>query len=62
MTSSELLIDALTKFGDSEPNGILIIWTDEDGNVQMTANTTYAHAMGMAEYAKLATFRAMTTK
>ncbi len=62
MTSSELLIDTLTKFGDSEPDGILIIWTDTDGNIQMAANTTASHAMGMAEYAKLATFKAMTPK
>lgn len=62
MTSSDLLIETLTKFGESEPIGTVLIWTDVNGDIQLASNATLSHVMGMCEYAKLATFGAMVPK
>lgn len=62
MTSSDLLIKTLEKFGDSEPIGTVVIWTDIDGDIQFSSNVSLSHIMGMCEYAKLATFQTMEPK
>lgn len=62
MTSSELLIDTLTKFGTSEPTGVVVIWTDEAGDIAVVSNCAMSSVMGMTEYAKLATFKEMVPK
>jgi hypothetical protein len=59
MTSSELLIDTLTKFGTSEPTGVVVIWTDEAGDIAVVSNCAMS---SVTEYAKLATFKAMVPK
>ncbi len=61
MTSSELLIDTLTTFSDTEPTSILIIWINTAGEIQVASNCGAISMMGMSEYVKMATFRAMST-
>jgi hypothetical protein len=62
MTSTDLLMKAMEKFGDSEPVACLIIWTDINGDIQFASNSPMSHIMGMCEYAKLATFQTMEIK
>lgn len=59
MTGSELMIDTLTKFADAEATSVVIIWCDDNGDVQATSNTTKTHIMGMCEFTKLSTMRSM---
>lgn len=59
MTGSELMIDTLTKFSDAEATSVLIVWTDANGDISVTSNCSMSSVMGMAEYAKLATFATM---
>lgn len=62
MTSSELMIDTLTKFGDAEAAAVIVIWTDTNGDVQAVSNASKTHVIGMCEFTKLSTFRTMEPK
>lgn len=62
MTSSDLMIETIAKFSDAEATAVLVIWTDENGDIQATSNATKTHIMGMCEFAKLSTFNSMVSK
>lgn len=62
MTSSDLMIDTLTKFSSSEATTVTIIWTDENGDIQAVSNATKTQIMGMCEFTKLSTFAGMVPK
>jgi hypothetical protein len=54
MTGMETLISVMEKFGQhGEPEDILIVWTDTNGNVCLKANCSHTQTAGMARYAEL---------
>jgi hypothetical protein len=53
MTGTEMLIEAMTRWGEhSEPNAVLLVYTDTAGEVWMKTNCSHTQTVGMAEYAK----------
>ncbi len=51
-TANETIIRAMEEFGISEPKGIVIIHTDESGELVINGNTGKCLALGMIETAK----------
>lgn len=53
MTSAtEVLIDAMDSLKAGEALAMLIVWTDENGNLSIRMSCTSSHAIGLAVYAK----------
>ena len=53
MTGTEMLINVMEKFGQhGEPEAVLVVWTDTNGDVCIKSNCGHTHTVGMAEYAK----------
>jgi hypothetical protein len=53
MTGTEMLIDVMSKFGEhGEPIAVMVVWTDENGDICIKTNCVHSHTVGMAEYAK----------
>lgn len=51
-TATETVMKTLETFGEAEPKGVVIIHTDVNGEVIITANTNKCNALGMIETAK----------
>ena len=51
-TASELCMEALDDFSQSEPIALLIIFTNEAGQIAVKSTCSASHAIGLAEYAK----------
>lgn len=62
MTSSDLMIETISKFSSSEATSVIVIWTDDNGDIQATSNATKTQIMGMCEFTKLSTFNSMVPK
>lgn len=62
MTGTELLIAALDRLKESEPEAMLIIWTDENGDISILSNAPNSHIIGLGEYAKHSALAGMTLK
>lgn len=52
MTASETLIEVMSRFQNAEPEAVLIVWTDADGEVCCRSNCSHTKTIGLAEYAK----------
>lgn len=53
MTSAtEVLIDAMDSLKSGEATAMLIVWTDENGNLSIRTSCVSSHAIGLATYAK----------
>jgi hypothetical protein len=53
MTGMETLISVMEKFGQhGEPEAILIVWTDTNGDVCIKTNCSHTQTVGMARYAE----------
>ncbi len=59
MTSSELLIDTMSTFGDAEPTNIMIVWLNEKREIQVAGNCGAIQMIGMCEYVKQGTIEEM---
>lgn len=46
-TATETVMKALEEFGEAEPKAVIIIHTDVNGQVVLTANTLKCTALGM---------------
>ncbi len=46
-TATETIVKIMEKFGEVEPRSVVIIHTDIDGQVVITANTNKTNALGM---------------
>jgi hypothetical protein len=53
MTSTEFFVETMESWGKhGEPKAILVIFTDEAGDITVTGNNcSYSHGMGLAMYA-----------
>lgn len=51
-TCTDILIETLEDFGQSEPQYVLIIFNDDEGNITIKGNPPASMAVGMTEYAK----------
>jgi hypothetical protein len=51
-TATETLVHALERFGEDEPESVIVIWTTESGDVIVRANVGKCMALGMMEMAK----------
>lgn len=51
-TASETVIAVMEEFSKCEPKGVVIIHTDEEGAVVITANINKCQAVGILETAK----------
>lgn len=51
-TCSEVLFAALEEFAKSEATSVLVIFTDEGGDLVIMRNANDSHALGMCEFAK----------
>lgn len=51
-TASQLLIEVMEGFGESEPRGILVLYTNEAGELNITANVGRSESIGLLEIAK----------
>lgn len=62
MTGTETLINVMEKFGQyGEPEAVLIVWTDTNGDVCIKTNCANTHTVGMAEYAKTFALKILLT-
>lgn len=52
MTGTELLIEILERFGESEPTSVLVVWGNENDDICMKSNCLSTATIGLAEYAK----------
>ena len=53
MSPTELLIEALERFGSAEPIDCIIVYTDEQGQIQWRSNTRHhVVQIGMLELCK----------
>ena len=53
MNGTEMLINVLEKFGQhGEPEAVLLVWTDTNGDVWIKTNCANTHTVGMARYAE----------
>lgn len=51
-TCTDILIETLEDFGQSEPQYVLIIFNDDEGKITIKGNPPASMAVDMAEYAK----------
>lgn len=51
-TATEVLIDTMNSLQSSEATAILIVWTDENGNLNVRTSCVSSHAIGLARYAE----------
>jgi hypothetical protein len=51
-TGTDALIEVMEKWGESEPKALLVVWTDEDGNISVHTLGACTQAIGLAAYAK----------
>jgi len=51
-TGTELLIEVMENFSAAEPTAAMIVWTDEDGNINMKTNCLNSHSLGLAVFAQ----------
>lgn len=58
-TPSETLVSALEDFGQSEPKNVIVIWINEDGdlNWSKSAPLGFSETVGMLECVKAAQMR-----
>lgn len=54
MTASDLLMDVLQEFGETEGINAVILYTTEDKKVCVRSNCGAVTALGMAEWARVA--------
>jgi len=52
MTGSDLMIEVMGRFNEGEPQAVMVVWTDENGDVCCKTNCSHTQSIGMAEYAK----------
>lgn len=53
MTGTDLIMDVASKLQDGEANGMLIVWTNEHGELNLASSCCHSHALGLAEYARI---------
>jgi len=53
MTGTDLIVEVAGKLQDGEATGMLIVWTNEHGELQLQSNCCHTHALGLAEYARI---------
>lgn len=56
-SGTQLLIEVMEEFGDCEPKHIVVVWTDQDGNLHTDANCGHTQLVGLMEYAKYESLR-----
>lgn len=56
-TCTELLIKALEDFGTAEPTSVVILYTNQEGELIMMRNATHTQLIGLCEYGKQAGLR-----
>jgi hypothetical protein len=53
MTGTELLIEAMESFGESEPSAVIVVYVSDDGFMKYKSNiNSTCMKIGMLEFAK----------
>ena len=53
MSGTELLIEIMSRFSETEPRAVVVVWTDDSDSVNMKTNSIgCTQAIGLMEYAK----------
>lgn len=58
-SSTDILMNALEEFGKSEAKSVMVIWTDEAGDVCICSNATRTQGLGFCAYVKESIIREM---
>lgn len=51
-TATEVLINAMDSLKGGEALAMLIVWTDENGDLSVRTSCVSSHAIGLAKYAE----------
>lgn len=52
MTATELIMAVMEEFSTSEAKQMLVVWSDEGGDLCIASNCNDFETIGLAEYAK----------
>lgn len=54
---TDILIKALEDFGIAEPASLVLLYTNNEGEIVLTRNASHTQAIGLCEYGKQAALR-----
>ena len=52
MTGTDVLIKAMEEFGNSEPTAVMVVFSSQNGDMDILSNCSQLTTIGLAEYAK----------
>ena len=61
-TATKVLMDAMEDFGTAEPDRILVLFNNADGDFCVTSNCSRSEMLGLMEMARIHLIRKMLTE
>lgn len=62
MTATDLIMAVMEEFSTAEAKSMVVVWTDEGGEVCLASNCSDLEAIGMSEYLKARALKRMISQ